>query len=123
VGVTTARRAVSGLAFALAGFLFAASAVPADAARRKTRFDGIRDCERVGNIQLRRNNPAFRHFMIDRSNVTIDRYSERVGPLFVATVYHGRANYESVTGLRPIRFICLHGGMYRRALFVYALPD
>jgi len=37
VGVTTARRAVSGLAFALAGFLFVASAVPADAARRKTR--------------------------------------------------------------------------------------
>ena len=112
------------LRLALAGALLLTLAAPADAARRaKTRFDGIRDCERTANIQFRRHNPAFRSFMIDRAHVTSDKYADRVGSLFVSTVYHGRASYDAAGGPRATRFVCLHGGMHRRALFVYTLPE
>ena len=101
--------------------LLIAAALPAAAASRsKTRFDGIRDCERTAGVQLRRHNPAFRRFMIDRANVSSDRYADRVGAMFVSTVYHGRATFEAAAGPRVTRFICLHD---RRALFVYTLPD
>jgi hypothetical protein len=72
---------------------------------------------------LRRNNPAFRRFTIDRGHVNSERSAERVGPVFVATVLSGRATYEGANGPRVTRFVCLHGGMHRRALFVYPLPD
>jgi hypothetical protein len=108
----------------LIGTLLVAAAAPAEAARRsKTRFDGIRDCERAAAVQLRRHNPAFRRFVIDRAHVTTDRYADRIGPLFIATVYHGKATYEAANGPQVTRFVCLHGGMHRRALFVYTLPD
>jgi hypothetical protein len=108
----------------LIGALCVTAATPADAARRsKTRFDGIRDCERAAAAQFRRHNPAFRRFVIDRADVTSDRYADRVGPIFVSTVYHGKATYEAAGGPVPTRFICLHGGMHRRAVFVYTLPN
>ena len=115
---------VPSLKLALAVALLLALVMPASAAARsKTRFDGIRDCERTAGVQFRRHNPAFRRFMIDRANVATDRYSDRVGPMFISTVYHGKATYEAAGGPRTTRFICLHGGIYRRAMFVYTLPD
>ena len=117
-------RDIPGLMTALICALLLAAAAPAAAASRsKTWFDGIRDCERTAGVQLRRHNPAFRRFMIDRATVASDRYADRIGPMFVSTVYHGRATYEAAAGPRVTRFICLHGGMHRRALFVYTLPD
>ena len=68
-------------------------ALPADAApRAKTRFDGIRDCERLGAVQFRRHDPAFRRFTIDRSRVEVDNYADSVGRVFVSTIYHGRGD-------------------------------
>jgi len=108
----------------LAGALLLALAAPADAARRgKTRFDGIRDCERSGSAQFLRHNPAFRRFVIDRSDVTVDKFADQVGNRFVSSIYHGRATYEAGNISRSTRFICLHGGMGRRAIFVYTLPE
>lgn len=123
MGLRPAGWRVAGLTSALTGaILFAAPAAEA-ANRAKTRFDGIRDCERTGNLQLRRHNPSFRRFTIDRSHVNSERYAERVGSVFVATVFSGRATYEGAGGPRMTKFVCLHGGMHRRALFVYALPE
>ena len=111
-------------AAALAFALMVALAVPAEAARRtKTRFDGIRDCERTGSAQFLRHNPSFKRFLIDRANVEVDKYVDRVGSQFVSSIYHGKATYEAAAGARATRFICLHGGMGRRAVFVYTLPD
>lgn len=108
---------------AIAAVLFALAA-PADAARRSaTRFDGIRDCERAGYTQFLRHNPTFKRFTIDRANVETDKFADRVGPVFVSTIYHGKATYEAAGGTQATRFICLHGGMGRGALFVYTLPE
>jgi hypothetical protein len=108
----------------VAGALILALAAPAGAApRSKTRFDGIRDCERIGSAQFLRQNPAFRRFSIDRAHVEVDKYADYIGNRFISTVYHGRANYETAGGQRSTRFICLHGGIGRRAVFVYTLPE
>ena len=113
-----------GLRLALAAIVALTIAAPAGAApRTKTRFDGIRDCERLAAIQLRRHNAAFRQFTIQRGQVSVDKFADRVGASFVSTVYHGTATYDSGKGPQSTRFICLHGGMGSGALFVYTLPE
>jgi hypothetical protein len=111
-----------GLRHLLLGAVLASLAATADAApRAKTHFDGIRDCERLAAIQFKRHNPAFRRFTIDRSKVTVDRFSDRIGNNFITAVYHGHATYDAGKGPETTRFICLQGGT--EALFVYTLPD
>ena len=112
-----------GLKPLIAGALLLALVLPSAAApRAKTRFDGIRDCERLGAVQFKRHNPAFRRFVIDRANVDDDKYADSVGTTFVSTIYHGKATYEAAKGPQPTRFICMHGGGGRGAVFVYTLP-
>lgn len=107
-----------------AAALMLALALPATAApRAKTRFDGIRDCERLAGVQFRRHDPAFKRFTIDRAKVEVDKYADKVGSSFVSTIYHGRATYDAGKGPKPTRFICLHGGVGQDAVFVYTLPD
>ena len=64
-------------------------------------------------------NPAPLTFV--RASVTVDRFADRVGNQFVATIYQGRASYDAGTGAKTVRFLCLHGGVERGPLFVYAL--
>jgi len=88
-----------GLKPLLTGALLLAVTLPATAApRAKTRFDGIRDCERLAAVQFKRHNPAFRRFVIDRAKVEDDKYADSVGTTFVSTIYHGRATYEAAKG-------------------------
>ena len=94
---------------------------PAQAQR--TRFDGIRQCERHAGMQFRRHDPQFRRFFIYRSGVTTKRLAERVGSQFITTVYHGQALYEAAGGAQIVRFICLHAGIVRGPVFVYAFAD
>ena len=111
-----------GLKYLLIGAVLASFASAADAApRARTRFDGIRDCERLAAVQFRRHNPAFRRFTIDRAKVTVDRFSDRIGSSFITAVYHGGATYDAGRGPENTRFICLQGGT--DALFVYTLPE
>jgi hypothetical protein len=113
-----------GLTRSLAVVLALALVVPAAAApRAKTRFDGIRDCERLAAVQFKRHNPAFRRFSIDRGKVEDDKYADKVGGTFVSTIYHGWATYEATDSAHTTRFICLHGGVGEDAVFVYTLPD
>jgi hypothetical protein len=104
-------------ALALLGLLLGA---PASLAQRTT-YDGLIGCERYAAVEFKRRNPAFRRFVIDRASVTVDRFADRVGSQFVSTVYHGRASYDAGTGAKTVRFLCLHGGVERGPLFVYAL--
>ncbi len=41
---------------------------------------------------------------------------------FVSTVYHGKATYQAGGAPDEVRFICLHGGLGKGAVFVYTLP-
>ena len=112
-----------GLKPLLTGALLLAVALPATAApRAKTRFDGIRDCERLAAVQFKRHSPVFRRLLIDRATVEDDKYADNVGPTFVSTIYHGKATYEAAKGPQPTRFICLHGGVGKDAVFIYTLP-
>ncbi len=111
-----------GLRVLLLGAVLVSLTATADAApRARTRFEGIRDCERLAAVQFKRHNAAFRRFTIDRAKVTVDRFADRVGNNFVTAVYHGGATYDAGKGPETTRFICLQGGT--DALFVYTLPD
>ena len=94
-----------------------------EAPAQKTRFDALRGCERYALLQFKRHNPAFRRFVIDRSGVEADKFADKVGNQFVATVYHGKALYEAASGPLTVRFICLHGGSGRGPIFVYTLAE
>src|SRR5690606_10711628 len=85
---------------AIACALTVALALPALAApRAKTRFDGIRDCERLAAVQFKRQDQTFKRFVIDRASVEVDRYAAQVGATFVSTIYHGTATYEDARGI------------------------
>lgn len=97
--------------------------LPSAASAQRTKFDGLRQCERFGALQFRKQNPAFRRFLIDRSSVSEDKFVDQVGQQFVSTIYHGRATFEAGNGPKPVRFICLHAGYRRGPVFVYTLPE
>lgn len=103
--------------------LAAALMLPSAASAQRTKFDGLRQCERYGALQFRKQNPAFRRFLIDRSSVSEDRFADQVGQQFVSTIYHGKATYEAAVGPKPVRFVCLHAGYRRGPVFVYTLPE
>jgi hypothetical protein len=97
--------------------------LPSAASAQRTKFDGLRQCERYGALQFRKHNPAFRRFIIDRSSVSEDKFVDQVGQQFVSTIYHGRAIFEAGLGPKQVRFICLHAGYRRGPVFVYTLPE
>jgi hypothetical protein len=109
--------------FVLAVIVLAFAAAEVSAQRARTRFDGIRDCERSGRLQFFRHNPTFRRFVIHRAGVDVDHYADRIGTQFVSTIYRGKAIYEAAAGAQYVRFICLHAGAGRGALFVYTLAE
>jgi hypothetical protein len=118
VGVTTFPR------YLWLGALTLALATPVAAApRAKTRFDGIRDCERLAAVQFKRHNPAFKRFSIDRASVKVDKYADKVGATFVSTIYHGKATYEGARGPHVSNFVCMHGGVGNDAVFVYSMAE
>ena len=59
---------------------------------------------------------------IDRSDPNEDKFTDKVGSQFVSTVYHGKATYQADGKPDDVRFICLHAGLGKGAVFVYTLP-
>jgi hypothetical protein len=108
----------------LAAALAAAALIPTPASAQRTKFAGLRECERFGAVQFLRQNPTFRRFIIDRSSVEEDKFAAQAGTQFVSTIYHGKALYEAGTaGPKTVRFICLHAGYRRGPVFVYTMPE
>jgi hypothetical protein len=95
--------------------------IPAQAQR--TRFQGITQCSRQASVQFGRQDSSFRRFVIERVSVQDEKFANLVGNQFVSTVYYGRAMYENAAGPKRMRFICLHAGMSKGAVFVYAMPE
>ena len=100
--------------------LFAIYAAPALA--QKSTEDGLRDCEKLAAVKFKGENPAFKKFAIARADVEEDKFADKVSSQFVATVYHGKATYQSAGEPADVRFICLHGGLGKSAVFIYTLP-
>ncbi len=117
-GAASSRIVLSGLCV-----LAASLAWPADALAQRTRFDGLRQCERHAATHFRKRDAAFRRFIIDRSSVTEDRFAAQAGMQYVSSIYYGKAMYESGGGERTVRFICLHAGYRRGPVLVYTMPD
>jgi hypothetical protein len=97
------------------------SSIPAQAQR--TRFQGISQCSRFAAVQFSRRDPAFRRFVIERVTVQDDKFAGMVGNQFVSTIYYGRATYEASGGPKRVRFVCLHGGISKGPVLVYAMPE
>jgi hypothetical protein len=100
--------------------LIAISAAPALA--QKSTEDGLRDCEKLAAVKFSRENSAFKKFAIARADVEEDKFADKIGSQFVSTVYHGKASYQAAGEPAEVRFICLHGGLGKGAVFVYTLP-
>lgn len=117
MGVGSKASAIVGLGLTL--FLL----LPGEAAAQRTRFQAITQCSRLATAQFGRTDPSFRRFVIERLSVHEDRIAEHVGNQFVSSVFYGRAIYEGAAGPKRVRFICLHAGYSRGAVFVYAMPE
>jgi hypothetical protein len=110
-----------GLKLALVAALCALAATPSALAQKSTE-DGLRDCENLAAVKFKQENPAFKKFAITRADVEEDKFADKVGTQFVSTVYHGNATYRAGGEPADVRFICLHGGLGKGAVFVYTLP-
>jgi hypothetical protein len=110
-----------GLKIALTAALCAlGAALPAMA--QKSTEDGLRDCEKLAAVKFKQENPAFKKFTIERADAEEDKFTDKVGTQFVSTVYHGKATYQTDGAPDAVRFICLHAGLGKGAVFVYTLP-
>jgi hypothetical protein len=109
-----------GLKLASVAVLCALCAAPALA--QKSTEDGLRDCEKLAAGKFKQENPAFKKFAFDRAGVEEDKFADHVGTQFVATIYHGKAVLQDTGAPQNVRFICLHGGLGKDAVFVYTLP-
>jgi hypothetical protein len=110
-----------GLKLALVAALCALAAAPSALAQKSTE-DGLRDCEKLAAVKFKQENPAFKKFAIARADIEEDKFADKVGTQFVSTVYHGKATYQAGGEPADVRFICLHGGLGKGAVFVYTLP-
>ena len=110
-----------GVKIALAVAVCVLCAAPAALAQKSTE-DGLRDCEKLAAVKFKQENAAFKRFEITRADVEEDKFADKVGTQFVSTVYHGKAVYQAGGEPADVRFICLHGGLGKGAVFVYTLP-
>ena len=109
-----------GVRLAAVAALCVLAAAPALA--QKSTEDGLRDCEKLAAKKFKQENAAFKKFAITRADVEEDKFADKVGTQFVSTVYHGKAVYQAAGEPDKVRFICLHGGLGKGAVFVYTLP-
>jgi len=106
----------------VAALVLAALAASPSAFAQKSTADGLKDCEKLAALKFKRENSAFKKFEIVRADAEEDKFTDKVGTQFVSTVYHGKAKYQAAGEPQDVRFICLHAGVGKGAVFVYTLP-
>ena len=90
---------------------------------QKSTEDGLRDCEKLAAVKFKQENSSFKKFAIERGDsLEEDKYTDKVGSQPVTTIYHGKAVYQSSGEPGAVRFICLHAGLGKGAVFVYIMP-
>lgn len=84
--------------------------------------DEIDQCREFGDSELAAEG-IVGHVEIDKEAVFFDKAEVNVGSQFVSSVLHGDARLFYEGGDRPIRFLCLHGGIGVGPLFFWMLPE
>jgi hypothetical protein len=80
--------------------------------------DGIADCERYGVTFFKRHGADVTKIQIEKGDaLQINRYDDKVGSQFVSTEYIGFAQVTSPDGAKRQRFVCLHEGDGKRAVY------
>jgi hypothetical protein len=103
---------------ACAAPLFLLTSLPAFA-------DEIDDCQKLGAEQIEKDSGHPAVFEIDRAALNFDKAEATIDKTFISSVLHGPAKLGG-TGegeVESVRFICLHGGTGKGALFFWLLPD
>jgi hypothetical protein len=84
-------------------------------------YDGIGDCESHATAYYKARDSEFRSFVINRNTVEESAFEDKVGSQHVSAIFDGRATYTDRRGKRTGRFICLHAGSGKGAVFVYMI--
>jgi hypothetical protein len=80
--------------------------------------DGPGDCERYGVAFSKRQGGTISRIQIDKGDsLVVNRFDDKVGSQMVATEYMGFARVTTPEGAKRQRFICLHEGDGKRALY------
>lgn len=84
--------------------------------------DAIDECREFGDSELAAEGIKGR-VEIDKYKLYFDKAEVDVGSQFISSVLHGEGRLFYEGGDRPIRFVCLHGGVGVGALFFWILPE
>jgi hypothetical protein len=91
------------------------------ASAQRTTLRGLTDWSRYAAATFKRQEPAFRRFVIDRASVRTDRLGRMVGNQYITAIFSGGASYDAGGGARNVTFVCLHNSE-KGALLVYTVP-
>ncbi|MGL4975586.1 MAG: hypothetical protein ACRC56_09840 [Bosea sp. (in: a-proteobacteria)] len=93
--------------------LFALGAKPAAAQQ-----DFLVECERFGVAFTKKHGASTSNIKIERGNaLNVNRFDDSVGSQFVSTEFSGFAMVTDGEGARRQRFVCLHEGAGKRAVY------
>ena len=86
--------------------------------------DGLADCERYGVAFSKRQGGTVSRIQIEKGNsLVVNRFDEKVGSQMVATEYTGFARVTTPEATRRQRFVCLHAGDGKQAVYFVVLLD
>jgi hypothetical protein len=86
--------------------------------------DGPGDCERYGMVFFKRQGGMISRIQIDKGDsLVVNRFDDKVGSQMVATEYMGFARVTTPEGTKRQRFVCLHEGDGKRALYFGLVPQ
>lgn len=86
--------------------------------------DNIADCERYAVAFLKKGGVNVSKVQIDRGESLYDnRYDDKVGSQRVSSEYIGTAAVSYADGVKRQRFVCLHEGDGKRAVYFAVIPE
>jgi hypothetical protein len=88
------------------------------------RADGVADCERHALAFFKRHGSGVSKIQIETgTGLDINRYDDKVGSQFVSTEYVGFARVTAAGGVKRQRFVCLHAGDGKRAVYFTLIAE
>jgi hypothetical protein len=88
------------------------------------RADGPGDCERQGLAFSKRQGGTISRIQIDKGDsLVVNRLDDKVGNQMVSIEYMGFARVTTLEGIKRQRFVCLHEGDGKRALYFGLLME